>query len=222
MTEYNPVEMWRKSLSPADLDVHRGALFDSLRAAGKVSEKEVAGLSGGPDSLSKGDWLPGRQSARLFWRENWDNESFWKKMNGYHNSPIDLANQIYERTEQAGIGTVTYTCTGVAAITGNIVCMGKMQDGKYITNPAQGTPRQFVDALTPQDILMFLIKYGAWLKDPLLMFGVWHTYPASGAADYGPWILCLCHHLGIGRREDYYEYGFNAKLNTIDYIGPRF
>ena len=47
MTEYNPVEMWRKSLSPADLDVHRGALFDSLRAAGKVSEKEVAGLSGG-------------------------------------------------------------------------------------------------------------------------------------------------------------------------------
>ncbi|WP_428052194.1 hypothetical protein [Candidatus Avelusimicrobium faecicola] len=24
------------------------------------------------------------------------------------------------------------------------------------------------------------------------------------------------------RREDYYEYGFNAKLNTIDYIGPRF
>lgn len=47
MTEYNPVEMWRKSLSPADLEVHRGALFDSLRAAGKVSEKEVAGLSGG-------------------------------------------------------------------------------------------------------------------------------------------------------------------------------
>lgn len=149
MTEYNPVETWRKSLSPADLDVHRGALFDSLRAAGKVSEKEVAGLSGGPDSLSKGDWLPGRQSVRLFWRENWDNESFWKKMNGYHNSPIDLANQIYERTGRAGIGTVTYTCAGVAAITGNIVCMGKMQDGKYITNPAQGAPRQFVDALTP-------------------------------------------------------------------------
>lgn len=55
MNEHNPVEMWRKSLSPADLDVHRGALFDSLRAAGKVSEKEVAGLSGGPDLLSKGD-----------------------------------------------------------------------------------------------------------------------------------------------------------------------
>lgn len=55
MTEHNPVEMWRKSLSPADLDVHRGALFDSLRAAGKVSEKDVEGLSGGPDSLSKGE-----------------------------------------------------------------------------------------------------------------------------------------------------------------------
>lgn len=41
MTEYNPVEMWRKRLSPADLEVHREALFDSLRAAGKVSEKEV-------------------------------------------------------------------------------------------------------------------------------------------------------------------------------------
>lgn len=48
MAEYNPVEMWRKSLSPADLDAHRGTLFDSLRAAGKVSEKEVAGLSGVP------------------------------------------------------------------------------------------------------------------------------------------------------------------------------
>lgn len=36
MAEYNPVEMWRKSLSPADLDAHRGALFDSLRAAGRL------------------------------------------------------------------------------------------------------------------------------------------------------------------------------------------
>ena len=36
MTEYNPVEMWLKSLSPADLDVHRGALFDSLRAVGRL------------------------------------------------------------------------------------------------------------------------------------------------------------------------------------------
>ena len=58
MTEYNPVEMWRKRLSPADLDVHRGALFDSLRAAGKVSEKEVAGLLTGSHQLSKGYLLP--------------------------------------------------------------------------------------------------------------------------------------------------------------------
>lgn len=143
-------------------------------------------------------------------------------MNSYHNSPIDLANQIYERTVRAGIGTVTYTCTGVAAITGNIVCMGQMQDGKYITNPVQGAPRQFVEELTPNDILMFLIKYGAWLKDPLLMFGVWRTYPVSGAADYGPWILCLCHHLGTARREDYYEYAFDAGLDAIDYIGTEF
>lgn len=220
MAEYKPIESWKRSCE--DEAVQLEALFDSLYAAGKVSEKEVAGLSGGPDSLSKGDWLPGRQSARLFWRENWDNESFWKKMNCYHNSPIDLANQIYGRTRQAGIGTVTYTCTGVAAITGDIVCMGKMQDGKYITNPAQGAPRQFVDALTPQDILMFLIKYGAWLKDPLLMFGVWQTYPVSGAADYGPWMMCLCHHLGTERREDYYEYAFDAGLDAIDYIGTEF
>lgn len=54
MTEHNPVEMWRKRLSPADLDVHRGALFDSLRAAGKVSEKEVAGLSAGGSLSSPG------------------------------------------------------------------------------------------------------------------------------------------------------------------------
>lgn len=220
MAEYKPIEAWKRSWE--DEAVQLEALFDSLYAAGKVSEKEVAGLSGGPDSLSKGDWLPGRQSARLFWRENWDNESFWKKMNCYHNSPIDLANQIYGRTRQAGIGAVTYTCTGVPAITGKIVCMGKMEGEKYRTNPTECAPRQLVDELTPNDILMFLIKYGAWLKDPLLMFGVWRTYPVSGVADYGSWMMCLCHHLGTGRREDYYEYGFNANLNTIDYIGPRF
>ena len=169
MAEYKPIEAWKRSWE--DEAVQLEALFDSLRAAGKVSEKDVEGLLTGSYQLSKGYLFPRRQSARLFWRENWDKESFWKKMNGYHNSPIDLANQIYERTEQAGIGAVTYTCTGVAAITGNIVCMGQMQDGKYITNPAQGAPRQFVDALTPQDILMFLIKYGAWLKDHA--FDVW-------------------------------------------------
>lgn len=183
MAEYKPIEAWKRSWE--DEAVQLEALFDSLYAAGKVSEKEVAGLSGGPDSLSKGDWLPGRQSARLFWRENWDNESFWKKMNCYHNSPIDLANQIYGRTRQAGIGAVTYTCTGVPAITGKIVCMGKMEGEKYRTNPTECAPRQLVDELTPNDILMFLIKYGAWLKDPLLMFGVWRTYPVSGVADYG-------------------------------------
>ena len=220
MAEYKPIEAGKRSCE--DEAVQLEALFDSLYAAGKVSEKEVAGLSGWPDLLSKGDWLPGRQAARLFWRENWDKESFWKKMNGYHNSPIDLANQIYERTGQAGIGTVTYTCTGVPAITGKIVCMGKMEGEKYRTNPTECAPRQLVDELTPNDILMFLIKYGAWLNDPLLMFGVWRTYPVSGAADYGPWMMCLCHHLGTGRREDYYEYGFNANLNMIDDIGPRF
>ncbi len=63
MTEYNPVEMWRKSLSSADLDVHRGVLFDSLRAAGKVSEKELAGLSGGAAEclfFRVGKWQKGR------------------------------------------------------------------------------------------------------------------------------------------------------------------
>ncbi len=63
MTEYNPVEMWRKSLSPADLEVHREALFASLRATGKVSEKEVAGLSGGAAEclfFRVGKWQKGR------------------------------------------------------------------------------------------------------------------------------------------------------------------
>ncbi len=220
MTEYKSIEAWKRSCE--DEAVQLEALFDSLYAAGKVSEKDVEGLLTDPYQLSKGYLLPRREAACLFLRENWDNESFWKKMNCYHNSPIDLANQIYGRTRQAGIGTVTYTCTGVAVITGDIVCMGKMDGEEYITNPAQGAPRQFVDALTPQDILMFLIKYGAWLKDPLLMFGVWRTYPVSGAADYGPWMMCLCHHLGLGARQSYYEYAFDAGLDAIDYIGTEF
>ncbi len=60
MTEYNPVEMWRKSLSPADLEVHREALFASLRAAGKVSEKEIAGLSRGALKGYSFAWANGR------------------------------------------------------------------------------------------------------------------------------------------------------------------
>ena len=102
---------------------------------------------------------------------------------------------------------------------GTIVCMGKMQDGKYITNPTDGAPRQLVDKLTPNDILMFLTKYSKWLEDPLLMFGVWRTYAKN---KYGPWLMCLCHHLGTGRREDYYEYAFDAGLDAIDYIGTEF
>lgn len=220
MAEYKPIEAWKRSCE--DEAVQLEALFDSLYAAGKVSEKDVEGLLTGPYQLSKGYLLPRREAARLFLRENWDNESFWKKMNCYHNSPIDLANQIYGRTRQAGIGTVTYTCTGVLAITGKIVCMGKMEGEKYRTKPTEGAPRQLVDELTPNDILMFLIKYGAWLKDPLLMFGVWRTYPVSGAADYGPWMMCLCHHLGLGARQSYYEYAFDAGLDAIDYIGTEF
>ena len=220
MTEYKPIEAWKRSRE--DEEVQLEALFDSLYAVGKVSEKDVADLLVSPYRLSKGYLLPRREAARLFLRENWDNESFWKKMNCYHNSPIDLARQIYERTMQSGIGTVTYTCTGVPAIVGKIVCMGKMEGEKYITNPTEGAPLQFANELAPNDILMFLIKYGAWLKDPLLMFGVWRTYSKSASLDYGPWMMCLCHHLGTGRRENYYEYGFNANLNTIDYIGPKF
>ena len=220
MAEYKPIEAWKRS--GEDEAVQLEALLDSLYAAGKVSEKDVEGLLTGSYQLSKGYLLPRREAACLFLRENWDNESFWKKMNCYHNSPIDLANQIYGRTGQAGVGTVTYTCTGVPAITGKIVCMGKMEGEKYRTNPTEGAPRQLVDELTPNDILMFLIKYGACLKDPLLMLGVWRTYPASSAADYGPWMMCLCHHLGTGRREDYYEYAFDAGLDAIDYIGTEF
>ena len=220
MAEYKPIEAWKRSWE--DEAVQLEALFDSLYAAGKVSEKDVEGLLTGSYLLSKGYLLPRREAARLFLRENWDNESFWKKMNCYHNSPIDLANQIYGRTRQAGIGAVTYTCTGVPAITGKIVCMGKMEGEKYRTNPTACAPRQLVDELTPNNILMFLIKYGVWLKDPLLMFGVWRTYPVSGVADYGPWMMCLCHHLGTGRREDYYEYAFDAGLDAIDYIGTEF
>ena len=63
MTEYNPVAMWRKRLSPADLDVHRGALFASLRTAGKVSEKEVAGLSGGALNGYSFAWANGRKGV---------------------------------------------------------------------------------------------------------------------------------------------------------------
>lgn len=219
MTEYKPIEEWTRCYE--DEEIQFEALFDSLYAAGKVSEKDIEGFLSGPYKLSKGYLLPRREAARLFLLKNRENESFWEKMNSYHHSPIDLSNQIYERTMQSDVGTVTYTCTGAPAITGKIVCMGKMEGGEYITNPTEGAPRQFVDKLTPNDILMFLVKYGAWLKNPLLMFGVWRTYSKSASPDYGPWMMCLCHHLGLGVRQYYYEYGFDANFNTIDYIGPR-
>lgn len=45
MAEYKPIEAGKRSCE--DEAVQLEALFDSLYAAGKVSEKEVAGLSGG-------------------------------------------------------------------------------------------------------------------------------------------------------------------------------
>lgn len=46
MTEYKPIEAWKRSWE--DEEVQLEALFDSLYAVGKVSEKDVAGLLAGP------------------------------------------------------------------------------------------------------------------------------------------------------------------------------
>lgn len=225
MKQYGMVEIWKRSFE--DENVQLEVLFDALYEAGKVSEKDLDSMLSGPYQLNKGYLMPRREAAWLFLRDSSDKKGdvFWDKMNCYNHSPIDLANQIYERTmkaiENGDWGTATYTCTGVPAVMGTIVCMGKMQNGEYITNPTEGAPRQFVDKLTPNGILVFLSKYSACLKDPLLMFGVWRTYTKDAYADYGPWLMCLCHHLGTGRREDYYEYGFNAELDYINHIDTK-
>lgn len=52
MTEYKPIEAWKRSCEEESVQLE--ALFDSLYAAGKVSEKDVKGLLGGPYQLSKG------------------------------------------------------------------------------------------------------------------------------------------------------------------------
>ncbi|MGN0025272.1 MAG: hypothetical protein ACI351_07590 [Candidatus Avelusimicrobium sp.] len=226
MAEYKPIEVWKRSKE--DEDVQLEALFDALYAAKKVTEDDLFIYLSNKNTRNRGYIYPKREAVHHFMRYQliYEAESFLGKMNCCNHSPIDLANQIYERVlkaiEHEDEGVAFYTCMGAPAVMGTIVCMGKMQDGKYITNPTEGAPRQLVDKLTPNDILMFLTKYGKWFKDPLLMFGVWRTYPASSAADYGPWMMCLCHHLGTGRREDYYEYAFDAGLDAIDYIGTEF
>ncbi len=215
--EHKMFQAWKRSEEDEDLQLE--ALFDALYAAEKVTEQDLL------FHKHKMHINPKRQAARRFLRyhSTYDGDAFWDKLNCYNHSPIDLANQIVERTKQAlardDEGTVTYVRTGAPAVTGRIVCMGQMLCGHYITNPAKAAPRQLVERFTAQDILMFLAKYGQWLKDPLLMFGLWRTYAKN---KYGPWIMCLCHHLGTGRREDYYEYGFDAGLDSIDYIGTEF
>ncbi|MBR2082471.1 MAG: hypothetical protein IJ876_05640 [Elusimicrobiaceae bacterium] len=210
-------QAWKRT--EEDENVQLEMLFDALYEAGKVSEKDVDSILSSPYKLNKGYLMTRREAAWLFLRNHSDEkgDAFWDKMNCYNHSPIDLANQIYERTmrtvEHGNQGTATYTCTGAPAVMGIIVCMGKMQDGQYITNPKDGAPRQLINKVTPNDILVFLTKYGKWLKDPLLMFGLWRTYTKNS---YGSWLMCLCHHLGTGRQEDFYEHSFDAEIDCIN------
>ena len=218
--EYKMFQAWKRSEEDEDLQLE--ALFDSLYTVGRFTEQDLLLYK---HKIHKGYLNPKRQAARRFLRyhSTYDGNAFWDKLNCYNHSPIELANLIAFRTQQAlkraDEGTVTYVRTGAPAVTGRIVCMGQMVRGRYITNPAENAPLQLVEHFTAQDILMFLAKYGPWLKDPLLMFGLWRTYAKNA---YGPWIMCLCHHLGTGRREDYYEYGFDADYDAIDYIGSEF
>lgn len=222
MTKYRMLRKWKRSRE--DENVQLEALFDALYVAGKVNEDDLFIRLYSKRAREKGYVYPIREAASCFlrYRSIYDKD-FWDKMNCYNHSPIDLGNQIYERTMKAikkGYeGTATYTCTGAPVVNGTIVCMGKMENGQYITNPAEGAPRELVKEFTPMDILLFLGQYGKWLKDPLLMFGLWRTYAKN---EYGPWVMCLCHHLGTGRREDYYEYGLCAEYDAIDYIGKDF
>ena len=218
--KYEIFQAWKCAKEDENLQLE--ALFDALYAAGKVTEKDLMFQRHKPH---KGYLNPQRQAVwrSLRHRSICDGDAFWDELNCYNHSPVDLANQIVERTQQAlardDEGTATYISTGAPAVTGSIVCMGKMMGGHYIANPAQGAPRKLVEHFTAQDILLFLGKYSKYLKDPLLMFGLWRTYAKNA---YGPWLMCLCHHLGTGQREAYYEYGFDADYNAIDYIGIEF
>ena len=223
MKKYQMVRKWKRSFE--DENVQLEALFDALYVAGKVSEEDLFDWLHAARAQKSGYLAPKRKAAWQYLRERitYGGDVFLDKMNCYNHSPIDLANQIYERVlkvlEQEAEGVAFYTCIGAPAVTGTIVCMGNMQDGQYITNPAEGAPRQRVEKFTPADILFFLGKYSKWFQDPLLMFGLWRTV-ARG--QYGPWVMCLCHHVGTGRREDYYEYGLAADCNCIDYTGHGF
>lgn len=223
MKKYQMVRKWKRSFE--DENVQFEALFDALYVAKKVTADDLFIYTHTKRMRDKGYLYPKRDAVWRFLRYNiiYEGEEFLDKLNLYNHSPIDLANQIYRRflkaIEHEDEGVAFYTCTGAQAVMGTIVCMGKMENGQYITNSQEGVPRQLIDKVTPNDILMFLTKYGKWLKDPLLMFGLWRTYAKN---KYGPWVMCLCHHLGTGQRQDYYEYGFDADYNAIDYIGNEF
>lgn len=221
--EYKMFQAWKRSEEDENLQLE--ALFDALDAAGKVTEYNLTEYLGKKYYSGRGYLYPKRDAVRNFlrFRNDYYGEIFWDKMNCYNHSPLDLANQIYgglcAAVAHEDEGVAFYTCTGARVVVGTVVCMGKMQEGQYIPNPPEGAPRQLLDTITPNDILMFLAKYNAWLKDPLLMFGLWRSYAKD---KYGPWIMCLCHHLGNGRREDFYEYGLCAEYDALDYTGEDF
>ena len=223
MKHYKFLRKWKRSTE--DENVQLEALFDALYMQGKVNEDDLYIRLHSKLYKRLGYIYPKRDAAWSFLRYNseYKGNKFWDKLNCYNNSPLDLIMGIYERTikaaEHEDEGTATYLCTGAPAVNGTIVCMGKMENGQYITNPAEGAPREFVKTLNPGDITCFLGKYSKWLKDPLLMLGIWRTYAKN---DYGPWMICLCHHLGTGQRKDFYEYGFDAAYNAIDYTGTEF
>ena len=162
MTKYQMLRKWKRSRE--DENVQLEALFDALYALKKVTEDDLFIYLSNKNTRNRGYIYPKREAVHHFMRYQliYKGEPFLDKMNCYHHSPIDLANQIYERISKAieheDEGVAFYTCTGAPAVMGTIVCMGKMQDEKYITNPTDGAPRQLVDKLTPNDILLSFLE----------------------------------------------------------------
>lgn len=166
-----------------------------------------------------------RSTKSKYWdkteRAKWEflktqDTSFWDKMNNYNHSPIDLANQIYERTmDNLPMASATYLLTGIPAAYGEIVCAGKDFEGKEVITNLNKNIRVLYH-ITASDILMFITELAKYKQDPLAILGIWQTRDKLSKK----WIMALCHEVGWGWVKQYYSSYYDANYNEVIEVNP--
>ncbi len=182
-------------------------LYDNLVDAGKLKEDEYKQFL---RSTKSKYWDKTERAKWKFIKSQ--NADFWDKLNTYAYSPIDLANQIYERTmDNLPMASATYLLTGIPVTKGTVVCAGSDIAGREIIANFNNKIKTCY-TLTASDILAFIVEHAKYKQEPLAMIGIWKE---EHRPDMKRWVMAICHDVGHGWADQYFTSYYDATYNEI-------